>query len=66
MAIKWNEVIDSNNLNISSPIEKVNDFLWRNTIFIYFLFNNKIYKVSHPLQFEIEKSETSLTVKDIE
>lgn len=66
MAIKWNEVIDSDNLNVSSPIEKVNEFLWRNTVLTYFLFNGKIYRVLNPLQFEIEKSETSMTIKDIE
>lgn len=66
MTIKWNEIIDSQQLNVESPIEKVNAFLWRNTTINYFLFNDKIYKVMHPLQFSLETSETKFTVRNIE
>jgi len=63
--IKWQDVIDSFKLNVSSPIEEVNAFLWRNTIFEYFLFNDIVYKVSHPLQFDIDQNETELRSKDL-
>lgn len=66
MLIKWNEIIDSRQLNISSPIEKVNEFLWRNTVLNYFLFNDKIYKVMNPLQFNIDDSETDFKIRNIE
>lgn len=58
--LTWKEVFDSNKMNGFPNIYLVNEFLFKNTIYTFFAFNGRVYKVSNPDNFSFEENKTNI------